>query len=103
MVPYLIRLTKIRDELGAIGSKTVDGELVRIALNGFSKPWDTFVKGVVAREKLDDGRDYGMTLCRRRPAWVKDQAHPAVPHRLWMRRLKPLQEEQGEGKEEEGW
>ena len=33
------------------------------------------------------GRDYGMTLCRRRPAWIKDQAHPAVPHRLWMRRL----------------
>ena len=38
------------------------------------------------------GRDYGMTLCRRRLARVKDQAHPALPHRLWMRRL-----------EEEGW
>ena len=36
------------------GSKTEDEELVRIALNGFSKPWDTFVKGVVAREKLPD-------------------------------------------------
>ena len=32
----------------------MDEELVRIALNGFSKPWDTFVKGVVAREKLPD-------------------------------------------------
>ena len=30
----------------------MDKELVRIALNGFSKPWDTFVKGVVARENL---------------------------------------------------
>ena len=29
-------------------------ELVQIALNGFFKPWDTFVKGVVAREKLPD-------------------------------------------------
>ena len=28
-------------------------------------------------------RDYEMKLCRRRPAWVKDQAHQAVPHRLW--------------------
>ena len=52
VVPYLTRLTQIRDELGAIGSKTVDEELVQIALNGFSKPWDTFFKGVVAREKL---------------------------------------------------
>ena len=32
----------------------LDEELVWIALNGFSKPWDTFVKGVVAREKLLD-------------------------------------------------
>ena len=31
--------------------------------------------------------DYGMTLCRRRPTWVKDQAHPAVSHKLWMSRL----------------
>ena len=87
VVPYLMRFTQFRDELGAVGSKTVDEELVRIALNDFSKPWDTFVKAVVAREKLPDWERQGMTLCRRRPAWVKDQAHLAVPHRLWMRRL----------------
>ena len=52
MVPYLTRLTQIKDDLGAVGSKTKDEELVRIALDGFSKPWDTFVKGVVARQKL---------------------------------------------------
>ena len=52
VVPYLTRLTQIKDELGVVGSKTKDEELVRIALNGFSKPWDTLVKGVVAREKL---------------------------------------------------
>ena len=52
VVPYLTRLTQIKDELGVVGSKTVHEELVRIALNGFSKPWDTFVKGVVAREKI---------------------------------------------------
>ena len=38
VVPYLTRLTLIRDELGAVGSKTDDEELVRIALNGFPKP-----------------------------------------------------------------
>ena len=54
MVPYLMRLTQIRDDLGVVGSKTVDEELVLIALNGFSKPWDTFVKGVVARGRLPD-------------------------------------------------
>ena len=37
-----------------MGSKTEDEELVQIALNGFSKPWDTFVKGIVARDKLPD-------------------------------------------------
>ena len=54
VVPYLTRLTQIRDELGVVGSKTDDEELVQIALNGFSKPRDTFVKGVVARENLPD-------------------------------------------------
>ena len=54
VVPYLTRLTQIRDGLGAVGSKTDDEELVWIALNGFSKPWDTFVKGVVPRENLPD-------------------------------------------------
>ena len=53
-LPYLTRVTQIRDNLGAVSSKIEDEELVQIALNGFSKPWDTFVKGVVAREKLPD-------------------------------------------------
>ena len=87
VVPYLTRLTQIRDELGVVGSKTENEELVWIALNDFSKPWDTFVKGVVAKEKHFIGIGCGMILCRRRPAWVKDQAHLVVPHRLWMKRL----------------
>ena len=52
VVPYLTRLTQIRDELGAVGSKSEDEELFQIALNGFSKSWDVLVKGVVARKKL---------------------------------------------------
>ena len=35
VVPYLTRITQIRDKLGAVGSKTEDEELVRISLNGF--------------------------------------------------------------------
>ena len=42
VVPYLTRLTQIRNNLGALGSKNEDEELVRIALNGFSKPWNVF-------------------------------------------------------------
>ena len=40
VVPYFTRVTQIKDQFGAVGSKTEDEELVQIALNGFSKPWD---------------------------------------------------------------
>ncbi len=51
---YLTKITQVRDELGAAGEKVEDEELVRHALNGFSTKWHTFVKGVVARDKLPD-------------------------------------------------
>ena len=79
------RLTQIRDDIGAIVSKIVDEELVQIALNGFSKPWDTFFKGVVAREKLPDWQRLWDDFVHEETC--KDQAHPTVPHRLSMRRL----------------
>ena len=79
VVPYLMRLTQIRDKLGALGSKTVDQELARIALNGFSKPWDTFVKGVVAREKLPNWQRLWDGFVQ------EDQAHLIVPHRSSIR------------------
>jgi hypothetical protein len=47
---YLTRITQVRDELGTVGEVIWDGELIRIALNGFSKKWNTFVKGGVSRE-----------------------------------------------------
>jgi 2-phosphoglycerate kinase len=50
---YLTKFTQIRDELAnSRGSHVDETELVRIALNGFTKQWDVFVQGVVAREKL---------------------------------------------------
>jgi hypothetical protein len=54
VVHYLTRLTQIRDELGAVGEKIEESELVRVALNGFLKSWDVFMHGVVAREKVLD-------------------------------------------------
>jgi 2-phosphoglycerate kinase len=49
---YLTKFTQIRDELATVGEVMDETELVRIALNDFTKLCDMFVQGVVAREKL---------------------------------------------------
>jgi hypothetical protein len=54
VVTYLTKFTRIQDELAAVGEIVDETELVRTALNGFTKQWDVFVRGVVAREKLPD-------------------------------------------------
>ena len=51
---YLTKISQVRDKLGAAGEKVEDEELVKYALNGFTTKWQTFVQGVVAREKLLD-------------------------------------------------
>ena len=52
VVTYLIRLTQVRDEIGAVGEAIADSELVRTTLNGVTKQWVVFVEGIVARENL---------------------------------------------------
>jgi hypothetical protein len=49
---YLMKITKIRDQLAAVGEKVHDTELVNTALNGFSKPWEPFGMGICPTEKL---------------------------------------------------
>ena len=44
---YLTRVAQLKDELVAVGEVIADLELVRIALQGFTKEWDVFVKYVV--------------------------------------------------------
>jgi hypothetical protein len=45
---------KIRDELDVV-EEIVDPEfLVRTALKNFSKPWGSFVRGIVPREVMPD-------------------------------------------------
>jgi hypothetical protein len=51
---YLTRIRQVRDELAAIGETMDDSELVRTTLKGFTKEWTSFIKGIVAREKLPD-------------------------------------------------
>jgi len=52
VVPYLTQLTQVKNELAVVGKVISDSELVRIALRGFTKDWEVFVKCIVGREKL---------------------------------------------------
>jgi hypothetical protein len=49
---YLGRFTQIRDELAVVEEIVDPNFLVRTALNGFSKPWGSFVRGIVAQELI---------------------------------------------------
>jgi hypothetical protein len=49
---YLTKITQVHDQLAVVGEVVLDEELVRMALNGFSKPWAPFIKGIVAWETL---------------------------------------------------
>jgi hypothetical protein len=40
---YLTRVSQARDELAAVGEVVDRAELIRVALNGFSKSWECFV------------------------------------------------------------
>jgi hypothetical protein len=49
---YLGRFTQIRDELAVAGEIVDPYFLARTTLNNFSKPWGSFVRGIVAREVM---------------------------------------------------
>jgi len=49
---YLGKFTQTRDELATVGEIVDPMVLVRTSLNGFSKPWETFLRGIVAREAM---------------------------------------------------
>jgi hypothetical protein len=49
---FLDRFTQIRDELEAVGEIVDLDFMVRKALNNFTKPWGSFVRGIVAWEVM---------------------------------------------------
>jgi 2-phosphoglycerate kinase len=51
---YLTRIREVRDELAAIGEAVDDSKLVSTVLKGFTKEWTSFIKGIMACEKLLD-------------------------------------------------
>jgi biotin-(acetyl-CoA carboxylase) ligase len=54
MTTYLTPLRQVRDELPANKEKVDDSKLVRTILKRFTKQWTSFIKGIVACEKLPD-------------------------------------------------
>ena len=52
VISYLTRISQVRDELAVVGEVVPNAELVRIAMNGVSKPWVVFVEALEARENI---------------------------------------------------
>ena len=49
---YLTKVSQVRDELAVVGETMDSAKLIRVALNGFSKSWETFIWGIVSRENM---------------------------------------------------
>jgi len=49
---YMTRLYQVKDELATIDVTVLDGDMVRVALNGFTEEWKPFIKGIISKEKL---------------------------------------------------
>jgi 2-phosphoglycerate kinase len=45
---YLTRISQVCDQLGAVSETMTDVELVRVALNGSTKTWTSFIEGICA-------------------------------------------------------
>ena len=65
MTLYLMRWSRDKDEFVTIGVTISNGDMVRIALKGFTEEWKPFIKGIVAREKLQTGIGCGTTSFRK--------------------------------------
>jgi hypothetical protein len=74
---YLGRFTQIRDELVAV-KEIVDTEFLdRIALNIFSKPLGSFVRGIVAREVMPTWERL-WDECYHKVKWLEDRGQTGV-------------------------
>jgi hypothetical protein len=49
---YFMMITQVRDQVVAIVNKLDGLDLINVALNGFPKSWEPFVKGVCVQEKI---------------------------------------------------
>jgi hypothetical protein len=91
---YFMRITQTCDQLAAIGEKVDDVELVNVALNGFTKSWEPFVKGVCARRNFPIGRGFGMIASRKRLGRSLKQASKKMERRTWLWSVRPRREKE---------
>jgi len=52
VVTFFMKISKIKDQLGAIGEDMSDRELVLSTLNNLPKHWEPFLQSISGREKL---------------------------------------------------
>ena len=48
---YFTRVSQFKEQLEAIGDSPDEDEVVMIALNGLTRPWDYFIQNMCARQE----------------------------------------------------
>lgn len=66
VVIYITKFRVARDEFVVVGDKPDDDELLRIAINGFSKQWDVFAQVINVQDTLSSWDRLGTISLRRR-------------------------------------
>ena len=49
---YFTRVSQFREQLSAIGDTLDEDELVMTALNGLTRPWDSFIQTLCAKKEV---------------------------------------------------
>jgi hypothetical protein len=70
---YLVKVTRVHDQLAVIREKVEDAELVNMALNGFLTLWESFVKGICAWENLPNFERL-RDECIQEETWMESKA-----------------------------
>ena len=52
MQPYSSRVSRIKEQLEAIGDMVEEEEVIMTTLNGLPRDWESFIRGICARRKL---------------------------------------------------
>ena len=81
---YLTRISQVCDDLVLLREMVLDEDLVRIALNRFSKKWTSFIEGVASQENIPNYE-------RLRDDFIQEETHVEALH---SRQLKSEEDEE---------
>jgi hypothetical protein len=82
---YLTKVKQMIDELLAVEVKLSTTEIVRSTLKGFSKEWNPFIAGIVARENLPSWDRLWDNYCQEEIKRGKDEENLALASRKGMK------------------